>query len=1460
MYCHSDANYLPMFIRLGPEREEVLAKTEVATKIFRAPADIVVMKVIAEPVRFGNSFFVITKELRELREYIEERVLKKLSLLAPKYLRKALPGSYPQAVIQLSQPVAIKPVAINRSPQFCVCSVRQRPPAPSGLDCCLCTSSGQRVLLPRQDKRSLVLARETRVSRSSSTGSDGRVFPHPPSVRLQIGPLPVQDSKSARTRRIGNHAVKCLAILSLLTCSDLLRNNARAQTVTLTPSLIKIAGTNSSGSVLFTLDYGTATSVALDTPNFAAFDALGDLYFSDTGSNCVRVIDTGGIASTIAGLVVGGGHGDTCNAVANPTPTPAQGLLNPAGVALAPDGDLYIADSGHNCVRMLPDKSLNTPSLVTAAGTCTATALNSQTPSPSGLALDSAGNLYIAIQNSANGIQQVLKHPVHTAATNLCVMAGATSIRVPTTCSTVTNNTITLSGPSGLTIDGEGSLVIADTGNKCVRKVAGMTTIQTIVGQCTNDSSGTANVTLTAPYGLQFDQTQALLISDGNQVLRHVIGSSTLTLLAGLSSNTSGPYDTTQDGKAGQLDPLNTPEGLAIDRYGNITVADSANHIVRQLFPNTVFSATPVNSPSAPQPITFVIDQSVNLAAAVGTDYSITSNTCSGSLSAGDPANTCQVTVTFTPTRPGVRNAALTLTDSISHTKVVLGLQGLATGSQLQFFPGVVNTVANGMANPVDLAVDIDSNAYILEQGTGGATADIKELVAASGTLQTAVAAGSGIGSDPVALARDSAGNLFVADQTAGTVTQFWADGSPSTTYLTGLTLPRALYVDGFGNLYVAQGGAAHNVVEYYASGGERTIAGSGSILNANGTAATAAQFVAPSGIHVDSNGVVYIADSGGHRVYAVDTSGTIHFVAGNGTTSTTTPSTPQGTALLGPTSLAMDASGDVFIADPPANIAYVVFATGSQLLQSAPILGNGTAASTGDGGPSPAAEVNDPLSLGVDGSGNTYVIDSGAGSVREISYPSPTINFGTVLIGATSPPITATLWSTGTGSLGQTNPLAINNANFLLDSSSSVTTCGTSLVAGGICEMGFVFKPINHGAQVGIASVANNSYLNPGTVNLLGNSSPPAPLTFVLPPETEIYGDAFPESVTLGLSGTAPTGTITFSTGTQTLCSFTGTMSATTTCAAPNSGLSVAVYPVTFTYSGDANYAAFTATTQLTVLPQPTVTTITTSGTPLQVGNPVTLTSSVNSALGAVTVGSVTFTDGNTVLGAGTLNASGMATLTTASLAVGTQTITATYPGTLNFSRSSASLTQGITAPPGAFTIAATPPNQYIRGAGSVTWQVTVTPTGGFSGPVALTCSGLPSDASCAFAMGTLTLTAATAAATTMTTTTTVNDAALKLPFGGLDLARQISCAFLLPFQMTSVLLAGFRRHRKARSRNSMRLWLMAAITFGILGLSGCNCFNTTFKTYTITVTGTSTLGGPPAQSTTVELSVGLQ
>ena len=77
----------------------------------------------------------------------------------------------------------------------------------------------------------------------------------------------------------------------------------------------------------------------------------------------------------------------------------------------------------------------------------------------------------------------------------------------------------------------------------------------------------------------------------------------------------------------------------------------------------------------------------------------------------------------------------------------------------------------------------------------------------------------------PSALAIDSAGNFFIADATHGTVARFGADGAINTSYVTALDTPTAIYVDGFDNLFIAQAGTTHNVIEVYAAGLRRTIA-----------------------------------------------------------------------------------------------------------------------------------------------------------------------------------------------------------------------------------------------------------------------------------------------------------------------------------------------------------------------------------------------------------------------------------------------------------------------------------------------------------------------------------------------------------------------------------------------------------------------------------------------------------
>ncbi len=745
--------------------------------------------------------------------------------------------------------------------------------------------------------------------------------------------------------------------------------SARGQFATILDTTSRFAG-NSTGTGGYNQDTGVATATTLNVPSNVAFDSLGNLYISDTQNNCVRKVDTSGNVSTVAGLRVSGGP-DTCNTSSNPAPIAAEGLLQPTGLAIDSNNTLYIADSQHNCVRSLASGVVDNfahPALTPVAGTCSSVHTGSNTPLPDGLAVDSNSNLYISIVNSLypNAINQVVRHLATDPATTICVIAGQHSTDVPTALCSGIASTVTLDRPAGLALDKNGNIFIADSSNNCVREIAGLTTPQTAVGQCVNDSSGSTATALNNPYGLAFSADGLLFISESgtghNNVFGFNSGTNALSLIAGLPSGASGPYNVSQEGQAASLVPLNQPLGVTTDTGGNIYLADSQNNIVRKLGTNLAFPPTNVGSISASQTIVFSINQAVSLTVTVGTDYNIVSTTCSGAHSA---STTCQVVINFQPTRPGYRYSALQLKDSISGKLIGVELQGLGLGPLSLLAPGVASTRASGLRAAIAVSTDSAGDAYVLEQGNGSSTADVLFYPAAGGAAQVVVAPGAGLVS-PSAMAVDGAGNIFIANTPAGigastSIARFGADGSINLAYATGLLYVNAMAVDGFDDLFVAMGGSVHNVTEIYAGGQRRVVAGSGSVAGANNVAATTAVFYDPSGIALGPNGIA-VADAGTHYVYLIDNSGIIHIVAGNGTSSTNNAGVATGTGLLMPDGLAIDAAGDIYIADDTANIVYAVFSVISNGTDIWPVIGTGTPGYTGDTGPSISATLDAPL------------------------------------------------------------------------------------------------------------------------------------------------------------------------------------------------------------------------------------------------------------------------------------------------------------------------------------------------------------------------------------------------------------------------------------------------------------------------------------------------------------------
>ena len=316
------------------------------------------------------------------------------------------------------------------------------------------------------------------------------------------------------------------------------------------------------------------------------------------------------------------------------------------------------------------------------------------------------------------------------------------------------------------------------------------------------------------------------------------------------------------------------------------------------------------------------------------------------------------------------------------------------------------------------------------------------------------------------------------------------------------------------------------------------------------------------------------------------------------------------------------------------------------------------------------------------------------------------------------------------------------------------------------------------------------------------------------------------------------PTGTVTFLNGTTTLG--TGTLDSTGTATYSTTTLTVSTYSVNVDYAGDSNYSSSTAAAQtLTVNPVSTTTTLTASATTATTGTSITFTAAVAPASGSVVpTGTVTFKDGTTTLGTGTLDATGKTTYSTSSLATGSHSVTAVYAGdTDNNGSTSAALAITVNAPPPPdFGLSLTPTSSSVTAGSPATITVSVTPLNGFNSATTFTCSGLPAHSTCAFNPTSVTPSGTAAATTTLIINSDVTTAMIS---GG----SAVFALLLVP-------IFG-RRKRRSLLDLSIPVLLLAAVALGLTacgakgssggGGGGGSSTNTPAGTYTITVTATS-------------------
>jgi outer membrane protein assembly factor BamB len=349
-------------------------------------------------------------------------------------------------------------------------------------------------------------------------------------------------------------------------------------------------------------------------------------------------------------------------------------------------------------------------------------------------------------------------------------------------------------------------------------------------------------------------------------------------------------------------------------------------------------------------------------------------------------------------------------------------------------------------------------------------------------------------------------------------------------------------------------------------------------------------------------------------------------------------------------------------------------------------------------------------------------------------------------------------------------------------------------------------------------------------------------PLTVTANNATRAYGAANPT-----FSGTV--------TGAQTGDTFTESFTTTAITAS-----AVGSYPVVPSVTGTnlANYTVTVVNGALTVTAAATTTTLTAPASAAS-GASETLTATVASTAGTPG-GTVTFSSGSTALGTGTLNSSGIATLTTTTLAAGTNTVIATYAAAGNFAAStSASVTIAVTAAPvtpvGSYTVSANPTSLTVTPGQAATTTLTFTPTGGYSGTIALTCSNLPSNASCAFAQNQVKLTGNNQAMSVALSITTAQQTEKRAPQSPLNPAW-FALIFWWPGGVAG-LAVFLRRRTLVKTRPSWQFYLLLVSTCVFAaGLSSCGTSgnvngNGGMATSQVSIVATETSGTVPATQT---------
>ncbi|HUZ93959.1 MAG TPA: Ig-like domain repeat protein [Edaphobacter sp.] len=812
----------------------------------------------------------------------------------------------------------------------------------------------------------------------------------------------------------------------------------------------------------------------------------------------------------------------------------------------------------------------------------------------------------------------------------------------PTNSGTPATTGAALNLPLGEATDAAGNLYISDTGNNRIEMVtpgpAG--TVSTIAGNTgiagsAGDGGPALSAEISAPSAIFVDGAGNIFFADtGNSAIREI---NAITQKISTVAGTLGTSGSTGNALAG-------PQGFAFDASGNLYIADTGNNRIQKV--DTAGVATTV-------PGTF------------NQPWSIAISSKDGSLYIADFGS----------------NRILKIDP--------LGVETTVAGTGTASYGGDGQTATSATLNsPSSVAVDPADNLYIADSENNA----IRKVISSTGKIATlagdgtAVFGGDGFNANlaglykPYSVYLDASGNLFIADRLDLRIREVSATAA-------GIHFPNMK--EGKTSLPIAQtvendGNAPLNLTDLTAAPGTTnatidpitTTCSTTVPLPIDGTCILAVEFQppptiadgAPLNTGILGTGALSVASDSGSSPIAVDLSGTVLSVNPSSTTVTSSsnpaavnqgitftanissPNHVTGTVQFFDGATPIEGPQPVISASNTATINWSFTSLGTHFITAVYGGDNLNAAST----------PNNSLSQVIEQSTTLIVVPT----------PNPAtefaaINFTATLGGWTTAPTGNVTFADGARSLGSAVIGANGIANFPV----------TSLAVG---------QHTINAVFAGDANDFGSQYSFVQTINFAPSSTTVIPSTYVAQFSTPI---TFTATVT-GVPASTPTGNVAFKDGSSVLSTV------------PVNSLGVAIYVnttlpagthnITAVYLGDSDYAGSTSISNVTITINQTATTTHLSASTLNsiATRPVTLTATVT-ALGAIPTGTVSFMNGNVLIGTAILN-HGVASAVTSSLPVGTDSVSAIYNGDSNDTGSTS-------APPLAVTIVKAPTTTVV-------------------------------------------------------------------------------------------------------------------------------------------------------------------